>query len=86
MERTGVRLPSMKFFLCGGAHVPRSLVRRGMDLGLPICEVYGSTESPPHAFVPVAEAEKLAGSISGRPMGGVEVRLVDDNGRDVPPG
>lgn len=86
MERTGVRLPSMKFFLCGGAHVPRSLVRRGMDLGLPICEVYGSTESPPHAFVPVAEAEKLAGSISGRPMGGVEMRLVDDNGRDVPPG
>lgn len=86
MERTGVRLPSMKFFLCGGAHVPRSLVRRGMDLGLPICEVYGSTESPPHAFVPVAEAEKLAGSISGRPMGGVEVRLVDGNGRDVPPG
>lgn len=86
MERTGVRLPSMKFFLCGGAHVPRSLVRRGMDLGLPICEVYGSTESPPHAFVPVSEAEKLAGSISGRPMGGVEVRLVDDDGRDVPPG
>lgn len=86
MERTGVRLPSMRFFLCGGAHVPQSLVERGTALGLPICEVYGSTESPPHAFVRVEEAVALAGTTSGRPIEGVEVRLVDEQGRDVPPG
>lgn len=86
MEQRGGRLPTMKFFLCGGAHVPRSLVERGIALGLPICEVYGSTESPPHAFVRREEAVALAGTTSGRPVEGVEVCLVDEEGRPVPPG
>ena len=86
MEQNGSRVPTMKFFLCGGAHVPRGLVERGIALGLPICEVYGSTESPPHAFVRRDEAVALAGTTSGRPIEGVEVRLVDREGSPVPPG
>lgn len=86
MEEGNIALPSMRFFLCGGAHVPRSLIARGSALHLPICEVYGSTESPPHAFVRVEEVEKLAGTTSGRPIRGVEIRLVDEQGADVPPG
>lgn len=37
-------------------------------------------------FVRPDEALELNGTTSGRPMEGVEIRVVDDEGNDVPPG
>lgn len=86
LEKENGRLPSLRFYLCGGAHVPQSIVERGKALDIPVCEVYGSTESVPHVFVRPDEASVLDGASSGRPIEGVEVRVVDEAGRDVPPG
>lgn len=86
--KNGMAKPEhLRFYLCGGAPVPTEMVRSAWrDHGLLICEVYGSTESVPHVFVRPEEALTMDGRWSGRAMEGVEIRVVDDARRDVPPG
>ncbi len=86
MEEKGGALPYLKFYLCGGAPVPGYMVQKADQYGIRLCEVYGSTESVPHVFVRPGEALDLDGRTSGRAMAGVEVRVVDEKGQDVPPG
>lgn len=86
METNGGELPYLKFYLCGGAPVPGYMVQKAWSFGILLCEVYGSTESVPHVFVRPNEALALNGTTSGRTMEGIEVRVVDDEGHDVPPG
>lgn len=87
MEEGGHRPEHLRFYLCGGAPVPTQMVRRAWnDFKILICEVYGSTESVPHALVRPDEALEMNGHWSGRAMEGVEIRVVDENRRDVPPG
>ena len=62
------------------------MVHRARERGIVLCEVYGSTESCPHVYVPPAYALGWNGRFSGRPFKGVEVRVVDEQGRDVEPG
>ncbi|MGW9181673.1 AMP-binding protein, partial [Agromyces sp. NPDC055658] len=47
-ERAGTRLPDLKVFICGGASVPPSLIRRASDYfeRAVVSRVYGSTEVP----------------------------------------
>lgn len=80
------RLDTLKFYLCGGAPIPGDMVACAYQYGIKLCEVYGSTESVPHVFVRPDETLKLMGSTSGRPMEGIEVRIVDENRRPVPAG
>lgn len=86
LETNGGSLPFLKFYLCGGAPVPGYMVQRAWKFRILLCEVYGSTESVPHVFVRPKEALSLNGTTSGRAMEGVEVRVVDEEGNDVPPG
>lgn len=86
LEANGGGLPTLKFYLCGGAPVPGYMVQRAWKFGILLCEVYGSTESVPHVFVRPQEALDLNGTTSGRAIAGVEIRVVDDDGRDVPYG
>lgn len=86
LETNGGSLPYLKFYLCGGAPVPGYMVQRAWKFRILLCEVYGSTESVPHVFVRPKEALSLNGTTSGRAMEGVEVRVVDEEGNDVPPG
>lgn len=86
LDQTGKELSSLRFYLCGGAPVPGAMVQRAWSHKILLCEVYGSTESCPHVYVHPEEALALNGTTSGRPIQGVEVRLVDDQGRDVPVG
>ena len=77
---------TLRFYLCGGAPVPGPMVHQAREQGIILCEVYGSTESCPHVFVPPAYALGWNGKFSGRPFKGIEVRVVDDQGNDVAPG
>jgi len=47
-ERAGTRLPDLKVFICGGASVPPSLIRRAAEYfeKAAVSRVYGSTEVP----------------------------------------
>ena len=86
LDANGGSLPTLKFYLCGGAPVPGYLVQRADRYGILLCEVYGSTESVPHVFVRPWEALEKNGTTSGRAVPGMEVRVVDEDGWDVPVG
>lgn len=87
MEADGGKAPaSLRFYLCGGAPVPSPMVKRAAALGFIVCEVYGSTESCPHACVPPSMALCWNGRFSGRALPGIEVKVVDDSHCEVEPG
>ncbi len=81
LERSGARLPKLRYFMCGGAPIPEALVRRAADVGLRVMSIYGSTESPPHTVVHPDDPPENAWSTDGRPCEGIEVRIVSADGR-----
>ncbi|MEW6263570.1 MAG: AMP-binding protein [Thermodesulfobacteriota bacterium] len=75
---------SMRYFLCGGAPVPKDLIIQGTNVGLRILPVYGLTESIPHvAGNPDDPPEKVYGT-DGKPCPGIEVKIKDENRKDLP--
>ena len=85
IERS-LSVPTLKLFVCGGAPLPRDLVKCAHIHGISLCECYGSTESCPHAYVPPEHCLDWKGAWSGVALPGVEIRIVDDERRDVPCG
>ncbi|MGD8326378.1 MAG: long-chain fatty acid--CoA ligase [Sphingomonadales bacterium] len=76
----------LRGIMCGAAPVPVSLIEAFSERGVDIHQVYGATET--HGGICLMSPEKAvekAGS-TGRPYYGLEVRVVDEEGRDVPPG
>ncbi len=86
LEQSGGSLPHLKFYLCGGAPVPGYMVQKAWKFHILLCEVYGSTESVPHVFVRPWETLELNGTTSGRAIGAIQVKVVDDEGNEVPVG
>lgn len=86
MERSGKRLPDLRYFLCGGAPIPEVLVRRAHQLGVRVMSIYGSTESPPHTVTWPQDPIEAAWQFDGRALPGVEVCAVDEDGKVLPPG
>lgn len=86
LETSGERLPDLRYFLCGGAPIPEVLVRRAADVGLRVMSIYGSTESPPHTVVHPEDPAENAWTTDGRPLAGIEVRIVAADGRPAPRG
>ncbi len=82
----GERLPALRYFLCGGAPVPEAPVRAAAAIGMRVLSVYGATESPPHTIVHPEDPLENSWLSDGRPLAGIEVRIVDKDGRNVPPG
>lgn len=82
----GPQMKTLELFLCGGAPVPSRLVQCAHAHGVLLCEIYGSTESCPHVFVPPEKCMEWNGAWSGEPYPGIEVRIVDAEGNDVPDG
>jgi fatty-acyl-CoA synthase len=81
-------LSSLRMILCGGAAVPRSLIEAyEQRLGVRVLQGWGLTETSPVAslsFPPKgcsAERSIEYRATAGRPLGGVEARVVDDEGK-----
>ncbi len=75
-ERADTRLPDLKVFICGGASVPPSLIRRAatyFDRAV-VTRVYGSTEVPVTTVGSPADPDRAADT-DGRP-GIATVKLV----------
>lgn len=86
MEDGAPKPKALRFYLCGGAPLPGSFIQRAASRGLVVCEVYGSTESCPHALVPPALAVQWNGRFSGQALPGIETKVVDRNRCSVEPG
>ncbi len=79
-------LACVRFAISGAAPLPRSVLERfDAELGIPIWEGYGLTETAP-VLTTVAMGDVVRPGSVGRPVPEVELRLVDDAGRDVKPG
>lgn len=79
-------LSSLRFFLCGGAPIPRELVRDAFAAGFKLLAVYGSTESPPHTVNKLEDNPERIFSSDGSPMPGIEVKIVDYKRRPLAQG
>ena len=76
------KLPSLRYYLCGGAPLPEIVVRQAMETGMKVLSVYGSTESPPHTVVWPSDPQENAWKTDGRAAGeGVEIKIADENGK-----
>jgi acyl-CoA synthetase (AMP-forming)/AMP-acid ligase II len=79
---------SLRVLICGAAAVPPELIRNLVDrIGLErMINAYGLMEGTVVSMTrPEDPVEVIAGS-TGRAVPGVAVRVVDDEGKDVPPG
>jgi acyl-CoA synthetase (AMP-forming)/AMP-acid ligase II len=85
-SRAGRDISSLTRFLTGAASVPPSLMDRAQSLGIISWRTYGSTEHPVLSSGTPDDPEAKRHGTDGRVTDGNEVRLVDDEGADVPPG
>ena len=76
-EQARTRLPDLKVFICGGASVPPSLIRRAAEYfeRAAVSRVYGSTEVPVTTVGALGDSEHAA-ETDGKP-GIADVKLVD---------
>ncbi len=84
--RWGESLPSLRFLISGGAPCPPRVAERVHASGYAFREGYGLTECGPNCFATSnAEAARRPGSV-GWPVPFLEMQLVAEDGRAVPPG
>ncbi len=77
---------SLRFCVSGGASLPVEVLSAVEErLGAKMLEGYGLSETSPVASFNHPDFPSKAGSI-GRPIPGVEMKLVDDEGNDIAPG
>jgi len=70
----------------GGAPVPAALAERAEALGISIIRSYGCSEQPSITGACHTDPREKCMYTDGGPLAGVELRLVDDEGRQVPAG
>jgi acyl-CoA synthetase (AMP-forming)/AMP-acid ligase II len=86
LERGSYDVSSLRVIASSGSALPAGLATRVLDAFGPVLyNLYGSTEV---AYAAVATPEDLLADpgTAGKPPHGVRLRIVDDGGRDVPPG
>ncbi|MDQ4059992.1 MAG: long-chain-fatty-acid--CoA ligase [Pseudomonadota bacterium] len=79
-------LTSLRAITTGSTIVPQSLIDAFMARGVPVLQVYGSTETSP-----ICVYTRIGGDLSRKGSTGLpglvsEARVVDDAGRELPPG
>src|SRR6516162_2927813 len=94
LEATGKRIDSVTRVTCGGSAVPISMIRTfGERYGVDLIHGWGMTEMSPVGSLSIPnpslmaldrEAEYVSRARQGRPLYGVEFKIVDPDGRRLP--
>ena len=94
LRASGVRLPSLQRVVVGGAACPRTIMEEFDGVhGVRVHHAWGMTETSPLGTFNAPSADFAALSVEeqwrqrlsvGRPVWGIEVRIVADDGRDLP--
>jgi cyclohexanecarboxylate-CoA ligase len=81
------RPTSLRSFLCAGATIPPVLIERAArEVGIHACSLWGMTESLASTLTEPSRAAEKSPTTDGRPLEGMEVRIVDTEGNPVPTG
>ncbi|EFI2872927.1 medium-chain fatty-acid--CoA ligase [Escherichia coli] len=86
LEKQPADLSALRFFLCGGTTIPKKVACECQQLGIKLLSVYGSTESSPHAVVNLDDPLSRFMHTDGYAAAGVEIKVVDDARKTLPPG
>ncbi|EIB9592764.1 medium-chain fatty-acid--CoA ligase [Escherichia coli] len=86
LEKQPADLSALRFFLCGGTTIPKKVARECQQRGIKLLSVYGSTESSPHAVVNLDDLLSRFMHTDGYAAAGVEIKVVDDARKTLPPG
>jgi 3-(methylthio)propionyl---CoA ligase len=90
---TGARCSTLRRILSGGSAVPPSLIEAFESRGVQVCQGWGMTEMSPLGTTAALKAKHLGldrdtqmkvKSKQGRPVFGVEMKVVDDAGQPQP--
>jgi acyl-CoA synthetase (AMP-forming)/AMP-acid ligase II len=83
---SGRAASSLRQYCCGGAAVPPELIRDADGLGIAAYRAWGMTELPTSTLANELDPLWARAETDGRLAPGVELRVVDDGGRDLEPG
>ncbi|HFK5209957.1 TPA: medium-chain fatty-acid--CoA ligase [Escherichia coli] len=86
LEKQPADLSALRFFLCSGTTIPKKVARECQQRGIKLLSVYGSTESSPHAVVNLDDPLSRFMHTDGYAAAGVEIKVVDDARKTLPPG
>ncbi|MDX7312246.1 medium-chain fatty-acid--CoA ligase [Escherichia coli] len=86
LEKQPADLSALRFFLCGGTTIPKKVARECQQRGIKLLSVYGSTESSPQAVVNLDDPLSRFMHTDGYAAAGVEIKVVDDARKTLPPG
>lgn len=85
-EDTGADISSLAHYTLGGQGMSPSLIERAVDKGILVGRVYGSTEHPTVSRCDWQASQHIRTMTDGLLDEGNSVRVVDENGVDVPAG
>ncbi|HVC55354.1 MAG TPA: long-chain-fatty-acid--CoA ligase [Stellaceae bacterium] len=93
LRETGRRCSTLRGVLSGGAAVPPSLIEAFENRGIDMVQGWGMTEMSPLGTVSAltakhagldAAGKRAIKALAGRPVFGVDLKIVDDQGRALP--
>ncbi|WP_223167604.1 AMP-binding protein [Nonomuraea sp. SYSU D8015] len=88
LERGSWDVSSLRVAICGAAAVPAPLIRRLVErVGLErMINAYGLMEGTVVSMTRAGDPIEVIAGTTGRPVPGIEVKIVDDDGKEVAPG
>lgn len=87
VAESGKAVPTLRTFLCAGAPIPGPLVEQARKvLGTKIVSAWGMTENGAVTLIELDDDDERAFTTDGRPLPGVELKVVDTDGSAVPTG
>ncbi len=87
VDESGKAVPTLRTFLCAGAPIPGPLVEQARRvLGSKIVSAWGMTENGAVTLIELDDDDERAFTTDGSALPGVELRVIDVDGSDMPPG
>lgn len=87
VQAANTSVPTLQTFLCAGAPIPTALVEQARAvLGVKIVSAWGMSENGAVTTTRLDDADERAFNTDGCPLPGVEVKVVDVDGTELPHG
>ena len=84
---TDQAVPTLKTFLCAGAPIPGPLVEQARTvLGTKIVSAWGMSENGACTLIELDDDDERAINTDGHALPGMQVKVADDDGRELPRG